>query len=660
KSTTEGAKAHHNKYQSSWKNKFNWISYDTIKDKVFCDTCCSANRMQLPLPATSKGFSNWKKAIEWFGTHEKSNLHRAAVSSLGAVKAGVNVAAACSEAKQKQMKEARSALIKILSSVQYLSCQGLSVRGHTDEESNLNQLLALRAEDIPDLKSWLYRTKYRWISHDIVNEMIEIMAHDILCTLMKEIHEAGFFSIIMDETTDISVREQVSICFRIVNKDFDTEEIFFGFYNTSDTTSQTLYTLLKDVLLRFDFPLEKCRGQCYDGATNVAGCRRGLQALVQEDEPRAVYVHCLAHTVNLVVQDVAQNIVACRNFLTLIHELISLVKNSPKCLAWFEEFQRADKETLQSFCPTRWTLRAALLQSELSVHDKSDAGGKANGFLLHLQKFDTYFTLMLLLLVFSCAEKVNTALQSHKLHFHQAELMIKTLKENITQLREGFTQFWSKTSETREGLDLESPSILRPRKVPRHFDDGALPHTFQSLEELYRQKYYEVIDCVTNFLCNRFTSSVFTHMTEIEKFVIGKGDCENISNFYKNDIDKGRLQLDRDMFLDIAKQCSIHLSTLQDVVDVFSGEKGKHLRQLLPGLTKLIKLALTVPVTSCTSERSFSSLRRIKIYLRSTMGQARLNHVAILHGHKHLTRKINLNVVANEFIRWSASRRNTF
>uniref|UniRef100_H3ADI1 DUF4371 domain-containing protein n=1 Tax=Latimeria chalumnae TaxID=7897 RepID=H3ADI1_LATCH len=365
------------------------------------------------------GFLNWKKAMERFGSHEKSNLHRAAISSLGAVKAGVNVTAVCSEAKQKQMKEARSALIKILSSIQYLSCQGLSVRGHTDEESNLNQLLALRAEDILYLKFWLNRTKYRWISHDIVNE-IEIMAHDVLRTLMKEIHEAGFFSIIMDETADISVREQVSVCFHIVNKDLDTEDIFFGFYSTSDTTSQALYTLLKDVLFRFDFPLEKCRGQCYDGAASVAGCWQGLQALVQEDEPQAVYVHCLAHTVNLVVQHVAQNIAACWNFLTLIHELISLVKNSLKRLAWFEEFQRADKETLRSFCPTRWTLRAALLQSvafnysellefleELSIHDKSDAGGKANGFLLHLQKFDTYFTLMLLLLVFSHAETVN-------------------------------------------------------------------------------------------------------------------------------------------------------------------------------------------------------------------------------------------------------------
>lgn len=114
------------------------------------------------------------------------------------------------------------------------------------------------------------------------------------------------------------------------------------------------------------------------------------------------------------------------------------------------------------------------------------------------------------------------------------------------------------------------------------------------------------------------------------------------------------------MFLDIAKQHSIHLSTLQDIVDVFSGEKGKHLRELLPELTKLIKLVLTVPVTSCTSERSFSTLRRIKTYLRSPMGQARLNHVAILQGHKHLTRKINLNMVANEFISRSASRRNTF
>ena len=112
------------------------------------------------------------------------------------------------------MSDARTALLAILSSLQYLSCQGLAIRGSTDEDSNLIQLLHLRAQDIPELRSWLARKENKWLSHDILNEMTEIMAHDVLRTLIEEI-KCEFFSAIMDETADISVREQVSICFRV-------------------------------------------------------------------------------------------------------------------------------------------------------------------------------------------------------------------------------------------------------------------------------------------------------------------------------------------------------------------------------------------------------------------------------------------------------------
>uniref|UniRef100_H3AME6 Uncharacterized protein n=1 Tax=Latimeria chalumnae TaxID=7897 RepID=H3AME6_LATCH len=312
-----------------------WLSYDEATDKVFCEICCSASKMHVPLPNTSRdkdsyvafiqhGFVNWK-ALERLNSHEESNLHSAASHALAAVEAGVNIVAACSQGKQKQMQEARRALLTVLSSLQYLACQGHAICGHVDEEANLNQLLTLCADDIPELKSWLNCTTYKWISHDIINEMLSIMAYNVLHTLMKEIHEAVFYAIIVDKTTDISVREQVSFCFRIVKEDLVVEEISFWLLHN-----------------RFYLSTDKCRGQCYDGAANVAGHRCGLQALVQEEEPRAVFVHCLAHTLNLVVQDVAQSIGMCRTFLSLIGDLITLVKASPKCLVWFEKFQQEE------------------------------------------------------------------------------------------------------------------------------------------------------------------------------------------------------------------------------------------------------------------------------------------------------------------------------
>lgn len=672
-------------YQASWKVKFPWIAYDSKKNKVFCDVCTTAKNMGAPLPSATHdqeplkafvqdGFSGWAKALERFKYHERSNVHRAAVSIVTNIDANVNVLASMSAGNQKQMADAREALLAILSSVQYLSCQGLAIRGKTDEESNLTQLLKLRSQDIPELQSWLARKESKWLSHDIPNEMMEIMAHDVLRTLLEEIKSAEFFSVIMDETADITVKEQVSICFRVVTENLEPEELFVGFYETSKTTADTLFCLLNDVLVRFSLPIIKCRGQCYDGASNVSGIRTGLQARVQEKEPRALYIHCTAHVVNLVVQDVTKNITVCRNFMVLIRDMITLIRNSPKRLSWFKEFQNKDAPSLRPLCPTRWTVKTASLQSiasnysalmefleDLSVNDKGDAGGRANGLLLHLQKFSTFFSLKLMLKFFSRMETVNTALQKSQLHLQSAKQMIDTLREDLKFLRERFRDFWENTTTAAHDLNLESPTVPRQRKIPRRLEDGGAPaHVFQTPEAMYRQQYLELMDTASTSLDFRFSPSAFKLMHDVERFVTGKDNCKDVMQFYGDDLDQVRLTLHRDMCVDIAKQRGVDLATFHDVVYFLKGDQGQHLRTMLPEVTRLVRLALTVPVTSCSSERSFSGLRRLKTYLRSTMGQARLNHVAVLNCHKNLSRTRNLDALADTFIRCTPARSNTF
>ena len=56
----------------------------------------------------------------------------------------------------------------------------------------------------------------------------------------------------------------------------------------------------------------------------------------------------------------------------------------------------------------------------------------------------------------------------------------------------------------------------------------------------------------------------------------------------------------------------------------------------------VLKLILVLPATNATSDRSFSAMKRIKSYLRSTMGQERLNNLMVLHVHKELVDKIEL------------------
>lgn len=63
----------------------------------------------------------------------------------------------------------------------------------------------------------------------------------------------------------------------------------------------------------------------------------------------------------------------------------------------------------------------------------------------------------------------------------------------------------------------------------------------------------------------------------------------------------------------------------------------------------LLRLLLVVPATSCEAERSFSGLRRLKTWLRSTMSQERLNSVAVCNVHHNYIDAVDLHLVVNEF-----------
>ena len=99
--------------------------------------------------------------------------------------------------------------------------------------------------------------------------------------------------------------------------------------------------------------------------------------------------------------------------------------------------------------------------------------------------------------------------------------------------------------------------------------------------------------------------------------------------------------------------------TIFDVKDHFlSFSSGQML--LLPQVKRLIQLVLVMPATNATSERSFSALRRVKSYLRTTMGQQRLNYLMLLHVHKERTDNLDLKSVLNDFVGDSEHRGGIF
>ena len=74
------------------------------------------------------------------------------------------------------------------------------------------------------------------------------------------------------------------------------------------------------------------------------------------------------------------------------------------------------------------------------------------------------------------------------------------------------------------------------------------------------------------------------------------------------------------------------------------------LRQLFSEVIKLVKLSLTVPLSNAMAERSLSTLRRVKTYLRSCMTHEHLNHFVMLHRRKVFTDKLSLIEIVRSFV----------
>ena len=152
----------------------------------------------------------------------------------------------------------------------------------------------------------MQKSQKEYISPQIQNEILSTMSNNTVSGIADTIRDLPVlqYAVIMDGTQDIFRHEQESICLRYVDNDLKPHEEFIGLYSVSETTGKSLAGVVKDVLLRLNLPRHGLRGQTCDGA-NMAGKHAGAQALIKQEQPLALYIHCGAHCTNLITQKVA-------------------------------------------------------------------------------------------------------------------------------------------------------------------------------------------------------------------------------------------------------------------------------------------------------------------------------------------------------------------
>jgi hypothetical protein len=724
-------------FHSDWITTWPWITYNSSSDLVTCSLCSKASASGLigfekrrDDAFTTRGFRNWQKGPHKFRIHETSASHSEARQKLAFVKSGNTIHAQLSSQVDAGQKLARQALHVIITSLQYLAAQGLAIRGHEETQGNFVQLLNLRANDIPDLATWLNR-RDTWTSNSIQNEILKMLAHSVQRTLAGEIQQSPYFGIVADGTTDISGVEQLSITVRYVQHDFTVNDVFIGMYTCADSTAHSITRAILDVLLRLQLSTEKMRGHGFDGAANMSGRLNGVQAKLCEVQPKSTYVHCANHSLDLALQEIASEVALIRDSLGIVRDIAVVFRESAKrkqilrdiVIDEQEEFQAtvsdnndqldrqktieqiaADvtvidgdssltKTSVLALCPTRWCVRARALRRVLDLwpsirqavdhllqqHCRPETKTKLISLEKSMAKAKTYLSILISTTVFAHCEDLAKELQSIKITatgaIRSAHLLIAVLRRLRSDKE--FDDIYSACEAIANNLHLKpitEDDRRRTAPPPARYENKAMPappHTFSTRDKL-RQEYFMCLDLLVNEIERRFDQPGLKRLVALETMLSNScrstatNTLEQVQEVVKvyEDVDSVKLARELGMLPDLLKNTAYgNMSskksfTAAELAAVLS--ENETVRGLFSETLKIIAVLLVVPASAANAERSFSALRRLKTWFRSTIAQERLTHLAILNCHKERVKHINIDAICQEFVSKTSERLATF
>ena len=178
------------------------VHWDEASERVFCFTCVSAFMQKKLRSATadmafiSRGYQNWKDATAAFRKHESSSCHKQAVEQMIVLPATNRDTGEClSTSLALEMSANRACFLKLLGSVRFLARQGLALRGDGigEPDSSFLQVVQLKAWDEPDSKlaDWLKRRSNKYTSHEIQNEMLQVLAMRVLRKIITSLQRVN-------------------------------------------------------------------------------------------------------------------------------------------------------------------------------------------------------------------------------------------------------------------------------------------------------------------------------------------------------------------------------------------------------------------------------------------------------------------------------------
>ena len=333
---------------------------------------------------------------------------------------------------------------------------------------------------------------------------------------------------------------------------------------------------------------------------------------------------------------------------------------------------------------TRWSARPEALKAVwtsyeeicsslqgISFDEKFDKESqtKAYGLLTMINTFDFIFTIMFLKNVMCKMKLMIDTLQTEELDVSGALLIMVETKESLARIRgaEGAIDDEVKAAclfAKSFNVDAESEfrRIYRKRVPPRRFD--AAPETGMDLNmtSFYKKQVFEFLDTMIRVLSSKIKS-----LEDAFRPLIGVLDpnampsidnVKKLSAVFPDDTpDAEALAAEIEIFMShcnkkkAERKNLLEQYTIRDAAVLAIECFRKH--NLFPNVAKMYRLSLTSPPSVCKSERSFSRLKLLKTYLRSTMSQERLDNLMLLYCERDIVDNIDISKVVNQ---WASVR----
>lgn len=299
-----------------------WLEYSEDKDAVFC-LCCYLFKSDSGVRSgrdafVSKGFRDWKHYKKAFGEHvgNVDSTHNYCLQQCDMLfQERRHIDTALINRSREDRKRYQIRLHSSTRCVKFLLLNGLPFRGHmetddSDNPGNFLELLKFLGDSDPIVKSNTFENapgNLKCTSPYTQGQIINACAIETTNIIIQEVLQSRFFSILVDEARDVSVKEQMGIVLRYVNVKGIITERFVEVIHVADTSSHCLMNAVSSFLDRHHLSISNLRGQGYDGASNMRGEFNGLKSHILKLNPHAHYIHCFAHKLQLALVSCARN-----------------------------------------------------------------------------------------------------------------------------------------------------------------------------------------------------------------------------------------------------------------------------------------------------------------------------------------------------------------